>query len=179
MELNVNKIVGVTRKFFDRINKDPKMKSGIHITDEEFIFTAFEKHEIGVARYCRSFKIKLHDIKLIAVSPRLVIDYECLFVLIVNMNGKIFPMPKYILKTEGLKNFENYYQLKPIRDEWEKFDYNHHFGKQDKVIYPPQHYWKNLFEHDWKLNLRQLYSWIYPKSFFGNIKAEYFHKDCE
>ena len=58
------------------------MEPGIYITEIEIEFVAFPQHEIGLAKYCKSFKLKLDDIHLIAISPRLAIDDETLFVLI-------------------------------------------------------------------------------------------------
>lgn len=150
------------------------MKPGIYIKENELEFVEYPSNEIGAARYCKSFKLKLNDIKFIALSPRLVVDDESLFLLIADAKGKIFPLPQYILGSDGLKKFESHFELKPIRDEWEKFGYIDHNGKYDKVIYPKKYYWKNLFEDDWKLKVRQLYSWGKPKSFFGTISKANF-----
>ena len=148
------------------------MKSGIHINGKELKFIKFPLEEIGAARFCKSFKLNLEDIRFVAISPRLIIDDEGLFILIVDSTGKIYPMPQQVLGSVGIKEFEKYFRLKPLREEWGKFDYNDHYGKQDKIVYPPEHYWKDLFASDWKLKVRQLYSWANPKSFFGNIEAK-------
>ena len=51
-----------------------------------------------------------------------------------------------------------------------RFTYEEHgTGKKDKVIFPKEHHWENLFEKDWRLLVRGLYAWIVPKSFFGTV----------
>ncbi|MFD2566730.1 hypothetical protein [Pseudotenacibaculum haliotis] len=147
-------------------------KSGIHIHNEELEFIAFPKKQLGIALWCKSFKVKLSDVQLIAISPRLVLDDESLFILIVDKTGAVFPIPYSVLNIQGFRDLENYFQLKPIGGEWEKFEYEDHYGKCDKIIYPQKHYWKDLYKNDWKLKVRQLYSWFNPKSFFGNINEE-------
>lgn len=143
-------------------------KTGIHITDSELIFTAFPSKEIGLAMYCKSFKILLKDIKYIAVSPRMALDDEVLFILIIGKNYKIHKIPfEHISYT--FDTFEKHFQLNPIHEEWGKFEYEDHYGKIDKIIYPKEFYWHDLFENDWKLTVRKLYSWTIPKSFFGNF----------
>ncbi|MGD1848624.1 MAG: hypothetical protein ACFB10_24805 [Salibacteraceae bacterium] len=148
------------------------MKPGIQIKNGKFKFQEFPENEIGLAKYCNSFQLELNDIRMIAISPRLAVDDETLFILVIDKDGKIFPIPDNVLKSIGIKTFEAHFQLKSIVEEWEKFDYNDHYGKYDKVIYPCEHYWKDLFKNDWKLKVRQFYSWANPKSFFGNLNKE-------
>ena len=52
------------------------MKPGIEITDTVLKFTEFSSKEIGKAGYCKSFNLKLSNIKLIGISPRLALDDE-------------------------------------------------------------------------------------------------------
>ena len=146
------------------------MTSGIEISDTKLKFTEFLPKEIGSAKYCKSFNINLKEIKLIGISPRLILDDESVFILIVDQLGKIHPIPDQVIGTKGLDNFEEYFELNPIVNEWKKFEYNDHYGRVDKVIYPKEKYWNDLFENDWKLKIRTLFSWIKPNSYYGNLK---------
>tara|TARA_R110002050_G_scaffold255216_2_gene393857 strand:- start:6 stop:470 length:465 start_codon:yes stop_codon:yes gene_type:complete len=148
------------------------MTPGIEITDTELKFTEFSSKEIGLAKYCKSFNLKLSEIKLIGISPRLALDDESIFILIIDKSEKIYPIPDQIIGTKGLEKFEKYFELSSIQNEWEKFEYDDHYGKMDKVIYPKEKYWNDLFEKDWKLRIRTLYSWAQTKSFYGNLNKK-------
>ena len=144
------------------------MKPGIYLSHKELVFNEYPKHEIGFARYCKSFRINLENIAFIALSPRLIIDDESIFILLISKKGKRFVIPQNALHEPPIKALEDHFQLKPFRDEWNEIDYENHYGSKDKILYPTEFYGKNLYKIDWKLALRSLYSWIIPKSFFGN-----------
>ena len=149
------------------------MNPGIQLNINRISFTAFPKSEIGAARYCKSFELHLEDIQLISISPRLVIDDEALFILIIDKTGEINPLPQYVIDTDGLDALEKHFHLSSIKAEWEKFSYEEHQGGIDKIIYPKAYYWKDLFENNWKLKTRVLYSWFSPKAFFGTIDERF------
>lgn len=92
------------------------LKSGIHITDTELIFKAFSSKEIGLAMYCKSFKVLLKDIKFIAISPRLALDDEALFILIINSNFRTYKIP-YTYQHYVFEELEKYFQLHAIHLE--------------------------------------------------------------
>ena len=148
------------------------MASGIEITDTELKFTEFPSKKTGIVKYCRSFSLNLNEIKLIGISPRLALDDESIFILVIDKSENIYPIPDHVIDTNGLKNFEKHFGLGSIQKEWEKFEYDEHYGKIDKVIYPKGKYWNDLFESDWKLRIRTLYSWAKPKSFYGNLNKK-------
>lgn len=145
------------------------MNSGIEITETELKFTKFSPKDIGLAKFCKSFTLNLDEIKLIGICPRLALDDESIFILVIDKSENIYPIPDRVIKTEGLKKLENYFGLNSIQKEWEKFEYEDHNGKMDKIIYPKEKYWNDLFKNDWKLKVRNLYSWVIPKSFYGNL----------
>lgn len=145
------------------------MKPGIEITKTELIFNEFSSKETGIAKHCKSFKLKLNDTLLIALSPRLMLDDEAIFIILIDKSKNIYPIPDNVLDSKGLENFENYFNLTSIRKDWEKFEYNDHYGRVDKIIYPLDMYWNDLFKKDWKLLIRSLYRTFKPKSFFGNF----------
>lgn len=140
--------------------------SGIQITDTELIFTAFPSKEIGLALYCKSFKVYLKDIKFIAISPRAAFDDAVIFIIIIDKNNKIHKIP-YAHSYQTFDLFEKFFDLNPIYEEEKKFKDHEFEGKIDKIIYPKELYWQDLFENDWKLTVRNFYTMIYPKSCFG------------
>ncbi|MBR9847435.1 MAG: hypothetical protein GYB35_15610 [Algicola sp.] len=148
------------------------MTSGIKITDTELKFTEFPSKETGITKYCKSFKLNLNEIKLIGISPRLVLDDECIFILVIDKSEKIHLISDHVIGTKGLESFEKHFGLESIQAEWNKLEYDDHYGKIDKVIYPKEKYWNDLFDKDWKLKIRTLYSWIKPKSFYGNLNKK-------
>ena len=99
------------------------MIPGIKITDTELIFTEFSSKETGLAKYCKSFSIKLNQVKLIGISPRLALDDESLFILVIDKSKKIHPIPDHVMGTKGLEDFERHFKLYPIQKEWRKFSY--------------------------------------------------------
>lgn len=118
---------------------------------------------------CKSFTLNLNEIKIIAISPRLLFDDESIFIIVIDTSNQIYLIPAAVIGTKGLVDFENYFKLKPIIEEWGKFEYNDHYSSVDKIIYPKEMYWINLFKKDWKLKVRRLYSWVQPKTFYGNL----------
>ncbi len=146
------------------------MESGIEITKVELIFTAFSSKETGLAKYCKSFRLSLKDILLVGLSPRLMLDDEVIFIILIDKSKNLYPIPDTALDSKGLEDFKSYFNLTSIRKDWEKFEYKDHYGRVDKVIYPLDMYWDDLFKKDWKLIIRSLYSAFITKSFFGNFK---------
>lgn len=149
------------------------MNYGIEITETELKFTSYPSKEIGLAISSKSFTLNLNAIQLIAISPRLALDDETIFILIIDTQNKIYPLPDAVIGTDGLKSFEKYFGLNPIHEEWQKFQYEDHYGKVDKIVYPKELYWNNLFKNDWKILIRSLYSWIVTKSFYGNLNTNF------
>lgn len=145
------------------------MNPRFDIVNNTLTFKEISKDKIGLARYCKSFTISLDEIQYIAISPRLAFDNETLFILIIHKENHIFFLPDEVMRMSGFEKFEKQFGLAPIAQEWEKFEYDEHYGKYDKIIYPKEYYWKDLFKDDWKLKIRRLYSWAIPKSFFGNL----------
>ncbi|CAM1362136.1 hypothetical protein [Tenacibaculum xiamenense] len=146
----------------------------IEITKNEFRYTAPPKAKIGRALHCDSFNINLNSINLIAISPRLAIDDEILFVLMITDTLKTHPIYLGDLENSDVELLENHFQLPAIMHLWGKFEYEDHYESIDKIIYPKNYYWKNLFKNDWKLKIRKLYAGFHPKSFLGNLNKELF-----
>ena len=117
---------------------------------------------------CKPFQIEISEIKYIALSPRLVLDDEECFLVFVNKEHKLFKLPYF--HTSNISEIIEHFQLKFIQKDYSKyFSYNAHNGKIDKIIYPNKLFLEDLFYKDWKLFTRGLYSWIFAKSFLGNI----------
>lgn len=146
------------------------MKSGLHISKLTIHYVPFPKKEIGAAIYCKEFKLNLSKIKFIVISPRLALDQETIFTLIVDSVHRIHPMPDRITDSEDYDKFLKLFNIKHIGTERQKFEYDDHLKLLDKIIYPNSEYWNDLFRSDWKKNIRKLYGWFIPKSFFGTIK---------
>lgn len=142
----------------------------IRITETEFRFNAFLNQMTGVAVSDIPFILELSEIKYIAISPRLVIDDEFIFILIIDKHYKIHTMTYEYLSIEDLNNLHKQFNLTPIYEELSKFDYDDYYGNFDKIIYPKEHYWKDVFKKDWKLWIRRALCLFFPsKSFYGNF----------
>lgn len=148
------------------------MLYGVQIRNNTLNYIAFPKETTGIATYCKPFSISLSTIKLIALSSRLALDNEVLFILIITNTHKIYTLPPSIITQNNIHKFESYFNLNPIIREWGKFEYEDHYGIIDRVVFPKQHYWKPLFKNGWKLKVRNLYIFLYPNSFWGNLNSE-------
>ncbi len=145
------------------------MKPGIQIDNDKFIFTEFPTKEIGLATYCKSFKIDLKNIIAIVICPRLALDDEELFILIIDYQLAKYPMPSNVLQCSQFKKFEEKFALKPIIFEWSKFEYDDHYRCYDKIIFPNELYWQDLFKNDFKLKFRKIIGGLLTKNFWGTF----------
>lgn len=148
------------------------MKPGIYLTNNTLKYKAFPKFG-WISWHCSSFEIGLKDIKVLAISPRMNFDDDLTFLLIVDKNNKVYPVPLRTEISTGLLELENYFEIKSIFEETIKFkDEEFDSGIVDKIIFPKSHYWQDLFRKDWKLKIRWIYGQIWPKSFYGNVKID-------
>ncbi|MEM6263897.1 MAG: hypothetical protein AAGI38_15390 [Bacteroidota bacterium] len=124
------------------------MKLGLTIVDDTWLqFNPIPEEKIGLSMYCEGFSIRLDDIKIIAICPRLPFDDERLFVLLVNKYGDSFPIPDLILDAEGVRSLEKIFGLNSILNaEWPKLDYEDHYGFMTRIIYPRHLYGKRLYD---------------------------------
>jgi len=144
---------------------------GIYITGTDLIFKAFPSKEIGLAMYCKSFKVSLVEVKFIVLSPRMNFDDTVYLLLIITQNNIIHKIPiSYI--SQGFDTLQNFFELKPLVVEDKKIKDDEFDGKLDKIIYPKAYYWQDLFKDNWKLKLRPLITMFHPKSCFGDFNSD-------
>ena len=82
-------------------------------------------------------------------------------------------MPFRIMESEDYEIFLKRFNINHLRTEWEKFEYEDHQKMLDKIIFPSELYWNDLFKSNWKSLVRKSYGWFLPKSFFGTINSHY------
>ena len=123
------------------------MEKGLKINGEQIEFNKWAFGDIWYPCITKSFKIKFDEIKLIAISPRLALDDEMLLITIIDKEGKFYQFSCFEFGKDPIKEFEERLNLKSIRDiEWEKFSWEEHQDYiTDKVIYPEELYWEDLF----------------------------------
>ncbi|MEE9408042.1 MAG: hypothetical protein V3V28_08200 [Polaribacter sp.] len=139
----------------------------LNIIENKITYSGTEKNK-GAFSSCKPFQIRISDMKYIAMSPRMALDDEECFLIFVDKKHNLFKLP--LFHTENISEVVKYFQLKIIGENYNKyFSYESHYGKVDKIIYPNRLFLEDLFYNDWKIFIRGLYSWILPKSFFGNI----------
>ena len=92
------------------------MTPGIEITDTELTFTEFPSKDIGLAKYCKSFNLSLNEIELIGISPRLSMDDESIFILVIDKSKVIHLIPDLVLGTKGFEKFENHFMVILIKE---------------------------------------------------------------
>ena len=124
-----------------------------------------KKHE---TLYFKPFVLDISKIKIIAISPRLYLGDEMLFVLFVEANLSIHVAPLLPSMNELLNSFE----LNKFVDEWEKFSYADHYTVYDKIVYPKSLYWEDLYEKNFKLKIRRLLGIFETKLFWGDFRQE-------
>lgn len=122
------------------------------INDSQIQYNPIPREELGVM-YCDGFSLNLDEIRVIAICPRLPLDDERLFVLLVDKKEQSYPLPDSVLTSEAIKFIESKFGIESIINiEWEKFDYEDHYGFKAKVIYPQRLYGQNLYRKsfdDW------------------------------
>jgi len=130
-----------------RKKKKPSMEKGLKINDNEIEFNKWSTGEIWFPCITKSFKIKFDEIKIIAISPRLALDDEMLMVTLIDKEKKFRQFSNFEFGKEPIKKFEKRLNLNSLREtEWEKFSWEEHENYiTDKVIYPKEMYWEDLF----------------------------------
>lgn len=123
------------------------MNKGLRINGNEIDFEKWSTGGIAYPCVTKSFKLKFDDIKLIAISPRLAMDDEILMITIIDKDEKFKQFSCFEFDKEPIKEFENKLNLNSLKDtEWEKFSWEEHENSiTDKVIYPKELYWEDLF----------------------------------
>lgn len=123
------------------------MEKGLRINGENIEFNKWSVGEIWYPCITKSFKLKFDEIKLVAISPRLAIDDEMLMITIIDKEGNFRQFSCFEFNKEPIKEFERKLKLKSLRNvEWEKFSWDEHENYiTDKVVYPKELYWEDLF----------------------------------
>lgn len=148
-------------------------KGIIELINNKIIHYPYPKSIIGEAAHCPYFEINVSEVKLISISPRMMLDDEALFISFVNNKGVLFNTTGYNFSSNGLDKIEKRFGLPSINDISNKFEHADHYGKIDKIIYPKHLFWKDLYKKDWKWRLRNFYSGFgVSKSLFGNFTDE-------
>lgn len=146
------------------------MTDYLHIENGMISFTAVPVEKIGIAAYCESFQIKIEEVKIIAISPRLKIDDEFFLITLINARGQFFPIPDQVLSLETAGKLEKTFGLNPVRKvEWARFKYNDHQAKYDKIIFPRDLYWEDLFKKDLLWYWRRIVNLGCDKYLYGNF----------
>ncbi|MFT5261974.1 MAG: hypothetical protein ACI8YQ_000703 [Polaribacter sp.] len=123
------------------------MRKGLIVNGEEI---EFKKRSIGGIWFpciTESFSINFEEIKLVAISPRLALDNEMLIVTLINIEQNFHQFSCFEFDKESIKKFERKLNLNSIRNtEWEKLSWEEHENyTTDKVVYPRELYWENLY----------------------------------
>jgi len=123
------------------------MKKGLKINENEIEFNKWSIGEISYNCITKSFKIKFDEIRIIAISPRLALDDEILIITLIDKRNKFRQFSNFEFDKKPIKEFEKKFNLNSIREtEWEKFSWEEHQNYiTDKVIYPKELYWEDLF----------------------------------
>ena len=145
---------------------------GITLTDKLLTYEAFPVERVG-ARYCEPFSVPLQSICAIAISPRLEGDDETLYVLIVDRERRIFPMPYEVVPTGGMDRLEKRFELSSVFHELENFTYNDHmYARYDKIIYPEHLYGEALFKDNYKMKIRRFFWFFFSNRFIGDLRND-------
>lgn len=136
-----------------------RMFPGVYITNNQLQFVEFNIKDIGQSKFCSSFSLPVDHIAFIGVCPKIIMDDEVLFIIIVDKQNKIYPIPDLIFKTESYHQLEDHFKLPNLLNEWEKLTYQDHLKSLSKVIYPSCHYGKSLFKPK---------NWFQTQKFFLN-----------
>lgn len=147
-----------------------EMSDYLQIKNGIIDFQAIPVEKIGMAAFCESFQIKTEEVKIIAISPRLMLDDESLFVTLIDASGQLYTIPDGGLSQKTAGKLEEIFELTPILSvEWAKFEYDDHYAKYDKIIFPEYLYWEDLFERDLRWYWRRIVGGFGGKYLYGNF----------
>lgn len=123
------------------------MAEGLEIIGDKVKFTKWGFGQIYYSCITRSFEIKIQDIKIIAISPRLALDEEMLMISLIDKKGKLYKFSNFEFGKDSMKEIERRFLLKDIKVmEWDKFSWEDHENYiTDKIIYPKELYWEDLY----------------------------------
>lgn len=133
------------------------MKSGISISEYELMFNGFPLREVGLAKYYKSFRVALDDIKHISLRFRFVLDDDTISILITTKDNTVHEIP-YTYYIEDFEDFETHFDLNPIYKEELKIECGDYTGTIDKIVYPKKMYWQDAVKEDKKTILQNFIS---------------------
>lgn len=153
------------------------MNKGLFVNGEKIEFRRYSIGEISYTCITKSFKINFDDVKLVVVSPRLALDDEMLMITLIDKDLNFYQFSSNELLKASMFVFEKKLNISSIREiEWEKFSYEDHENSlTDKIIYPKEMYWENLFEMPKglkKIGIRILKFFLIKKSISGKLSPK-------
>ncbi|MEM1357065.1 MAG: hypothetical protein AAGF89_02650, partial [Bacteroidota bacterium] len=82
------------------------MDRGLRIDGDVVVFNEWPEGEIWWSGITDSFRIKIDDIRVVAISPRLSLDDEILIVTLINKEKEFKQFSSFEFGKEPIKEFE-------------------------------------------------------------------------
>jgi hypothetical protein len=123
------------------------------------VFTGEPARSTGTVRYSPSFRVVKEDIRIVGYAPRLIVDDESGFLILVDRKCKVCYFNTDVVASEELRLLEMHFgfSLRQDTSDYSREDYT---AGITEVIYPAELRSKPLFKS---------WSWFSPRGFLMNI----------
>lgn len=117
----------------------------LSIIGNTITFKEYPIAEVGTYIYCPSFSVDSQSIKTIAIAPRLGLDEERLFIILIDNLNNLYKLPDLVIGESSINELEVMFGLSSITDWWDSFSYEEHRKRLTNIIYPKSRINQELF----------------------------------
>ncbi len=133
------------------------MKNTLFLNKEELVYQAPPTAKTGSVRYAPSFSVRLAEIKIIGYVPRIIVDDESAFLVLITTTGRIHYFNLDVADKAAVEELKSIFNIKLNELPGISFDETnwHSF-----VVYPQELAQQPLFKP---------WNWLTPRGFLKNL----------
>ena len=124
------------------------MKKGLTIENDELVYFKRSIKEVGFDAHTKKFRVRIKDIKIIALSPRMNFDDEIILVTLIDNNLNYYCFSYFEFGSPALDKLEQILKLSKFAEVgWKSFpseDFNNSIDTS--IIYPQELFMHDLFK---------------------------------
>jgi hypothetical protein len=131
----------------------------LSIEEGFIVFTGKPARLTGTVRYSPPFSVAIEDIRIVGYAPRLIIDDESGFVILIDRKCKVYYFNTGLVASEEIRLLEKQFGFS-LRYDTSNYSYEDYKAAITEVMYPAELLRKPLFKS---------WSWFSPRGFMKNI----------
>ncbi|UOQ51165.1 hypothetical protein [Hymenobacter cellulosivorans] len=131
----------------------------LSINQHIITFTGKPVREVGTVRFSPSFRLAVEDVRLIGRAPRLVVDDESSFIVLVDKTQAIHYFNTDLVASDTLAQLEQLFGFS-FRNDTSAYTYEQYTQGITEVVYPASLRGKPLFKR---------WSWFSPRGLLKNV----------